>query len=137
MVILLGHPIIQRAVRTGPLTVLAPSICRPCAGVIVLFCRFQAFVNSEDAGEFDSSPAITFTALGLQGTGVETMTFTTVGLPESDWISLAEVGNVHSGIVARPTTICRTCRIRKALRVYSTCSRMLMLPSRAVRSDSI
>lgn len=53
----------------------------------------QATINGEVVGEFDSSPGSTFTALGIQGVAVETLTLTSVGLAEGDWISFSEVSD--------------------------------------------
>lgn len=50
-------------------------------------------VNGEVVGQFDSNPATPFTAFDIQGTGVENITFTTVGLTANDWISLFEVSD--------------------------------------------
>ena len=54
----------------------------------------QAKINRVIVGEFDSNPVESFTTLGIQSVGVETMTFTTVGLIERDWISLLEASDV-------------------------------------------
>lgn len=67
-----------------------------------LFCVYQAEVNGEVIGAYDSYPGTTFNALGIQRVGVETMTFRTVRLPENDWISLLEVSDVHRS--PAPTT---------------------------------
>lgn len=53
----------------------------------------QATVNGEVIGQFDSNPATPFTTYRFQGVGVQTMTFSTVGLTEDDWISFSEVGD--------------------------------------------
>ena len=50
-------------------------------------------INGQIVGEFDSNPVKPYTTVGIQGVGVETMTFTTVGLIERDWISLFEASD--------------------------------------------
>eukprot|EP00904_Undaria_pinnatifida_P003012 jgi/Undpi1/12711/HiC_scaffold_6.g02379.m1 len=51
----------------------------------------EASINGEIVGEFDSYPGSTFNALGIEGVGVSTLTLTSIGLPNDDWISLIEV----------------------------------------------
>lgn len=70
-----------------------PSIRRLRAHVLLLSV-VQAMINGVVIGEFDSNPVTPFTTFGIQGVGVETMTFTTVGLIERDWISLFEASDL-------------------------------------------
>lgn len=60
----------------------------------------QTMINGEIVGEFDSNPVKPYTTVGIQGVGVETMTFTTVGLIERDWISLFEASDSPCKLVA-------------------------------------
>lgn len=69
-----------------------PSLRNLCANVIVFFL-VQAMVNGEVVGQFDSNPATPYTSFDIQGTGVENITFTTVGLTSNDWISIFEVSD--------------------------------------------
>lgn len=69
-----------------------PSLRILCANVIV-FSLVQVMVNGQVVGQFDSNPATPYTAFDIQATGVENMTFTTVGLTANDWISLFEVSD--------------------------------------------
>lgn len=48
-------------------------------------------INGDVVGEYDSSPQSTFTAFDIQGSGVSTLTLTSVGLSDAEWLSLIEV----------------------------------------------
>ena len=79
------------------------TLCKPFCfqAKLILFrirhsvCRVQAAINGEVIGDFDSYAGSRFNALGIQGVGVHTLTLKHVGVADSRWISLAEVGYVH------------------------------------------
>lgn len=62
--------------------------------------KFQVTSNGEDAGTFDSSPDTQsgFTAFTLGDVGVETLTLTTSGLDEDEFISILEVSELASNV---------------------------------------
>eukprot|EP00904_Undaria_pinnatifida_P003019 jgi/Undpi1/12718/HiC_scaffold_6.g02386.m1 len=51
----------------------------------------EVTINGVAVGKFDSYKGSTFNALGVQATGVSTLTLTSVGPAENGWISLIEV----------------------------------------------
>lgn len=48
-------------------------------------------INGDVIGEFDSSPGSTLTLLGIEEEEVSSVTLESVGIDESEWISLLEV----------------------------------------------
>lgn len=66
----------------------------------------QVSINGEVIGEFDSHAGATFNALGIQGDGVDRMTFASVNLDEDEWISLLEVGDACCNRKQLKPTLC-------------------------------
>lgn len=63
---------------------------------IFFFSREQAAINGEVVGEFDSYTGSTFNSFAIQGEKVETLTLTSVGLSDSEWISIIEVSVAYT-----------------------------------------
>eukprot|EP00904_Undaria_pinnatifida_P003009 jgi/Undpi1/12709/HiC_scaffold_6.g02377.m1 len=57
----------------------------------------EVAINGDVVGEYDSSPQSTFTAFDIQGSGVSTLTLTSVGLSDAEWLSLIEVEGEEKG----------------------------------------
>ena len=62
--------------------------CRPCCDT---FYVVQVMINGKDIESFDSLPGSTFTALGMAADSVSTLSLTSIGLDDDEWISLIEV----------------------------------------------
>lgn len=68
--------------------------------------RAQAAVNGEVVGEYESYTGSTFNSLGIAGDAVETLTLTSVGLTESEWISFLEVSGASCCRTQRQPKLC-------------------------------
>ena len=55
---------------------------------------YQVKLDEHAIGEYESSPGSISTSLGITQDGVETVTLSSIGLGEDEWISLLEVGRM-------------------------------------------
>lgn len=82
---------LHRSIKLYYRHILVLPVCLPT----FLSFEVQVAIDGGIIGEFDVYAGSTFNALGIEQAGVHTLTFTSVGLAENDWIGFVEVSDAH------------------------------------------
>ena len=74
----------------------------PCTYTTCCSWQTQVTVNGDVIGNFGSQPGSTFTALGIEATGVSSVEFRAQNIRRAEFIEISEVSNIQLPFHARP-----------------------------------